>query len=110
MRAALALLFAFTAALARAGAPPAPAADSIADARKDLASIKAPQGQGDTAVAVPLMDMKDLGPGPGGPRLEVPTLESQEKDASLDPTKKKVGTGNWLVDAMEKKSDGSSAS
>ena len=110
MRAAAALLFAFTAVIARAGDPPAPAADSIADAKKDLAEIKVPQAQLDTAATVPLVDMKDLGPGPGGPRLEMPTLLSQEKDASLDPTKKKLGTGNWLVDAMEKKSDGSAAS
>jgi hypothetical protein len=110
MRATAALLFALTAAVVHAGDPPAPAADSIADAKKGLAEIRAPQGQLDTPVAVPLMDMKDLGPGPGGPRIEMPTLESQEKDASLDPMKKKVGTGNWLVDAMEKKSDGSAAS
>jgi hypothetical protein len=49
--------------------------------------------------------MKDVSPGPGGGRVDAPLVLAPDKDPSLDPTKKKDGTGNWLVDAMDKKSD-----
>jgi len=104
MRASVALLLAIAAA-ARAGDPPAPAADSIADAKKDLAIIKAPAGQQESGAVLPTLDMKDVSPGPGGVRPEAPALLVPERDGALDPAKKKEGTGNWLVDAMDKKSD-----
>ena len=103
-RAALLLLFLLAAPLARAGDPPP--ADPIASAKKDFATIKSPSGPSDTgSSALPTLDMKDLGPSPGTrPDAPVPLVDP---DASLDPSKKKAkqGTGNWLVDAMDKKDD-----
>jgi hypothetical protein len=104
------LILAVLAAAARAGDPPAPAADSIADAKKDLASIKSSAGQPDSGAALPALDMRDVNPGPVGAHLDTTPVISPEKDASLDPTRKKEGTGNWLVDAMDKKSDRSPSS
>jgi hypothetical protein len=105
MRVSGTLLIVILAAAARGGDAPAPAGDSIADAKKDLASIKASAGQQESGAALPTLDIKDLTPGPGGGRQELPALLSPEKDPSLDPAKRKEGTGNWLVDAMDKKSD-----
>jgi hypothetical protein len=110
MRASGALLIAMLAAAAWAGDPPAPAGDSIADAKKDLATIKVNVGQQDSGAALPTLDMKDVSPGPAGGRLEVPEARTPDKETSLDPAKKKEGTGNWLVDAMDKKSDRSAGS
>lgn len=90
------------AATARADDSAAAPADSISAAKKDLASIKSPVSPTDTGAALPSMDMKDLGPVPGSIRPEMPFLLNPEKDPSLDPAKKKTGTGNWLVDAMDK--------
>ncbi len=109
MRGSAALLFAMLAAAARAGDPPPPAADSIADAKKDLAAIKA-VGQQETGSALPTLDMKDVSPGPGGIRPEASALMTPDKESLIDPSKKKEGTGNWLVDAMDKKSDRSPGS
>ena len=89
---------------ARAGDPP-PADDSIAAAKKDLASIKAPAGSQDPSAALPALQMKDIGPVPGATAPQMPTLTEQEKEDALDPSKKKHSTGNWLVDAMDKKAD-----
>lgn len=101
MRASGTLLMVLLAAAARAeDAAPAPA-DSIAAAKRDLAAIKSPLSPQETG-ALPLVDMKDLGPMPGGLRPEVSPLPDTERDPSLGPNKKKVGTGNWLVDAMDK--------
>jgi hypothetical protein len=51
-----------------------------------------------------------VSPGPCGARPEAPALMTPDKEAALDPSKKKEGTGNWLVDAMDKKSDRSPGS
>jgi hypothetical protein len=103
MRLSGTLLLALLAASARADDAAAPPADSIADAKKDLAAIKSPVNQADTSAALPTLDMKDVGPLPGAAaRPDLSMLVSQDKDATLDPTKKKTGTGNWLVDAMDK--------
>jgi hypothetical protein len=99
MRASAMLLLALAAAAARADDAAGPPADSIAAAKKDFAAIKAPVSQPDTAV-LPMMDMKDLGPVPGAARPEA--APNPQGDSSLYPAKKKTGTGNWLVDAMEK--------
>jgi hypothetical protein len=106
MRAKGALFFVLAAAAARAGDPPAP--DSIATAKKDFATIKSLGSPADAGSLLPSMDMKDLGPSPGAHIDAPPALP--DPDALLDPTKKKEkeGTGNWLVDAMDKKSDRSS--
>jgi hypothetical protein len=96
----------FLFALAARGADaPASDTDSIAAAKKDLAAIKTPGDPQDATSALPSLDLKDIGPVPG-----LPSLAPAEKDPSLDPAKKKKGTGNWLVDAMEKNSDHSQAS
>jgi hypothetical protein len=110
MRASGTLLLVMLAAAARGGDTPASADDSIANAKKDLETIKAPASQTGPGDALPSLDMKDIGPSPGGARSEAPVVIAPEKEASLDPTKKKEGTGNWLVDAMDKKSDRSQAS
>jgi hypothetical protein len=96
------LLVVLLAATARADDAPAPAADSIASAKKDIAEIKSSLAQPEAAGALPTLDMKDLGPVPGAARPDAAPLLSPEKDPSLDPAKKKAGTGNWLVDAMDK--------
>jgi hypothetical protein len=103
MRARGVLIFLLAATAARAGDPPAP--DSIATAKKDFATIRSLASPTDAASVLPSMDMKDLGPSPGAHIDAPPAL--QDPDALLDPTRKKEkeGTGNWLVDAMDKKSD-----
>jgi hypothetical protein len=101
MRAAGTLLLVLLAATARAEEPANPPPDSIAAAKRDLAAIKSPVGRQD-AGTLPSMDMKDLGPVPGAVQLEPLSVLNPEKDPSLDPSKKKSGTGNWLVDAMDK--------
>lgn len=105
MRLSGALLLAVMAAAARAADSPSQAGDSIATAKKDLASIKAPVGQ-DSGAALPTLDMKDVGTISGAALPELPGAPSREKEASLDPAKKNQGTGNWLVDAMDKRADG----
>ena len=102
MRLSGTLLMVVLAATARADDPAAAPADSIAAAKKDLAAIKSPLSQPDSAAALPSMDIKDLGPVPGSARPEATMLIDPEKDPSLDPAKRKTGTGNWLVDAMDK--------
>ena len=95
------LLLLVLAAGARAQDAAPPAGDSISAAKKDLATIKSPLNQPDAASALPTMDMKDLGPMPGAARPDI-SLLNPERDPTLDPAKKKTGTGNWLVDAMDK--------
>jgi hypothetical protein len=103
MRATAAFLLLLAAPLARAGEPPP--ADPIASAKKDFQSIKSLTGQSDPGTALPTLDMKDLGPSPGS-RPDAPAPLA-DPEAALDPSKKKAkeGTGNWLVDAMDKKDD-----
>jgi hypothetical protein len=110
MRAGAALILFLAAAVARAGDSPtppqdSPPPDSIATAKKELAAIKALSAPTDSASALPTVDMKDIGPAPGAEAREAPATTPAETEASLDPSKKKEGTGNWLVDAMDKKSD-----
>jgi hypothetical protein len=104
MRAPRPALFLFLAACARA-ADPAPApADSIAAAKADLAAIRAPQAQNEATPVMPSLDMKDISVGPS---VQSPDLGAilANPDGELGPDglkKKKEGTGNWLVDAMDK--------
>jgi len=91
-----------------AGEPPEPAPDSIASAKKDLAAVKALSSPADTSVAnLPSVDMKAVSPGPGGDRIDLPAPLPSGDEAAADPSKKaeKGTTGNWLVDAMERKPD-----
>jgi hypothetical protein len=101
MRLSGTLLLLVAAVAARADDAPAPPADSIAAAKKDFAAIKGPASQAD-GTALPAMDMKALGPMPGSAQPDLTPLTSPDRDPSLDPAKKKTGTGNWLVDAMDK--------
>ncbi|HZZ20724.1 MAG TPA: hypothetical protein VFE25_15215 [Opitutaceae bacterium] len=103
MRLAGPLLFVAAMAAARAAEPAAAPQDSISAAKSDLATIKAPQAQSDLSQALPGLDMKDVGSVPGA---TLPTLSSLlNPDDQLGPNglkKKKEGTGNWLIDAMDK--------
>jgi hypothetical protein len=101
MRVVGTLLMVLLAATARADEPAIPAADSIAAAKKDLAQIKSPVSQ-QVEGTIPSLDMKDLGQVPATQRPEFSPALNADKDPSLDPAKKKAGTGNWLVDAMDK--------
>jgi hypothetical protein len=100
MRAAgLVLLLAAAAPVAAADAPP----DSISTAKKDLAAIRSPLAQPDAAPPLPGLDLHDVGGSMPPDRLEIPSLLAP--DAELGPDglkKKKEGTGNWLIDAMDK--------
>ncbi len=105
MRRAGIILTGLLALAARASDEHTGASDSISDAKKDLAALKA-QTPGDPAASLPSIQMKDVGSVPNAPEVRLPALSEQEKADALDPSKKKRGTGNWLVDAMEKKADG----
>jgi hypothetical protein len=97
-----ALLF-LAAVAARAADPAPPAPDAISAAKSDLATIKAPQGQVDLSQGLPALDMKDVGSVPGATLPSATSLLGP--DSELGPNglkKKKEGTGNWLVDAMDK--------
>jgi hypothetical protein len=100
MRAWVAGILLLSAAQARAD--DTPPADSIAGAKKDLAAVKSLSNPTLAAPSLPTLDMKDIGPAPGA-RFEAPSL-IPVPDTTFDPTKKqdKAGTGNWLVDAMDK--------
>jgi hypothetical protein len=100
MRVAATLLLVLLGTTARADDSVPPAVDSIGLAKKDLAEIKSPRGQPDLG-ALPTMDLRELGPVPGGARPEASPL-GPERDPALDALKKKGGSGNWLVDAMDK--------
>src|ERR1700678_1781443 len=91
MRSLGSLLFVIAAVAARAGDPPPARADSIAQAKKDFASIKQPAASQDPGPGLRAADAKD----DGAVRADAPALPS--------PTVGKEGTGNWLVDAMEQK-------
>jgi hypothetical protein len=100
MRASGAILTVLIASSTWAADPPAPAPDSIAAARKDLAAMKSPVSQ-DESSGLPAIDIKDLGPVPGAGHPEASPGAYTQRDPSLDPAKRKAGTGNWLVDAMD---------
>jgi hypothetical protein len=93
------------AAAARAANPTPAPADPIAAAKSDIAAMRAPAAPTDLGVNVPVLEMKDVGTVPGA---ALPFLAAPATDDELGPDglkKKKDGTGNWLVDAMDKKSD-----
>jgi hypothetical protein len=110
MRAAAgAFILVLAAAPIRADNAPAPAADSIAAAKKDFATIKSSSLAPDSTSALPALDMKDMGPTPGAQGITAPAPLASDKETSLDPTKKSKGTGNWLVDAMDKERNSENA-
>ena len=119
MRARATLLLLLAAAAARAGDAPAGTAgtpagggDSIATAKKDFADIKLTTAPIESSPVLPALDMKDLGPSPGAVHLQTPETPGADGQSLLDPSgrKAKEGTGNWLVDAMEKKTDNQQSS
>lgn len=94
------------AASAHCADAPADSQETLAAAKKDLADIKAIASPPDTAGSLPAVDMKGLNPGPGADRMAIkPQMTEEERAALLEPSGKKArtGTGNWLVDAMERK-------
>jgi hypothetical protein len=97
------VLFVAAVAAARA-ADPAPATpDSIAAAKSDLATIKAAQAPADLSQSLPGLDMKDLGAVPGATLPSAASLLNPDDELAPNGLKKKKeGTGNWLVDAMDK--------
>lgn len=100
MRAAgLVLLLAAAAPLAAGDPPP----DSISAAKKDLAAIKSPVAPPDGAANLPGLDLREIsGPLPAD-HLDPARLLPPDADLGPDGLKKrKEGTGNWLVDAMDK--------
>jgi len=105
LRCALSIL---AAAAACAGAPPEAVPDTISSAKKDLAAVKALSNPAETSVAgLPAVDMKAVSPGPGNGSIDMPAPLPSGEDAAVDPTRKaeKGATGNWLVDAMDRKPD-----
>jgi hypothetical protein len=100
MRASGAILVFLLASAAWAADPPVPAPDSIAAAKKDIAALKSPVAPDENS-SLPAVDMKDLGPVPGSVRPDAAPSADATRDPSLDPSKRKAGTGNWLVDAMD---------
>jgi hypothetical protein len=105
MRVSGALFLVVAVAAARAGDPPPQAVDSISQAKRDLASIKSPAPASEPGLGLGGMGAKDDVQASGGLRPEPSALLSESGGSALDPSKKKEGTGNWLVDAMEQKPD-----
>jgi hypothetical protein len=108
MRFGCALPLVLALAVARAGDASEAAPDSISSAKKDLAAVKALGTPAESPVAsLPSVDMKAVGPGPGGVRIDAPAPLPADDEATADPSKRKEkgATGNWLVDAMDKKTD-----
>jgi hypothetical protein len=111
MRPRVPLLLLLLAGAARAADPPPPPADSIATAKADLQEIRSPTGQQEAAPSLPTLDMKDVGPAPGSAPPDLSMFAVPEAELGPDGLKKKKeGTGNWLVDAMDKNSGHSAAS
>jgi hypothetical protein len=91
------------AAVAARAADPTPApVDSIAAAKSDLASIRSPLAQPELNQALPSLDMKDVGTVPGSAMPDLSLLNPDDEKGANGLKKKKEGTGNWLVDAMDK--------
>lgn len=89
-----------------AGDPTPTPADSILEAKKDFPAIKSSGLPAvDAGAAMPGLDLKEIGPVPGGAPAPMPTPPASDGLPALDPSKKKPGTGNWLVDAMEDNDD-----
>ncbi|HEY5229215.1 MAG TPA: hypothetical protein VIJ19_11785, partial [Opitutaceae bacterium] len=85
-------------------ADPAPApADSIATAKSDLAAIRSPLAQPELNQALPSLDMKDVGAVPATATPDFTELLKRDEERGPNGLKaKKEGTGNWLIDAMDK--------
>jgi hypothetical protein len=101
MRSAAAVLLLLAAATVRAEEAPAPAQDPIAAAKKDFAAIRSTAVSPDPSSPLPALDLKDVGGAPAA-ALSAPTPLPSDGETSLDPAKKSKGTGNWLIDAMDK--------
>jgi hypothetical protein len=104
MRAPRPLIFLAVAACARAADPTPAPADSIATAKADLAAIRSPQAQNEATPVMPSLDIKDISVGPSPQSPDLGAILANP-DGELGPDglkKKKEGTGNWLVDAMDK--------
>jgi hypothetical protein len=56
---------------------------------------------------MPGLELREIGPIPGGALAPTPIPPASDGLPDLDPSKKKPGTGNWLVDAMENGDDAS---
>jgi hypothetical protein len=102
MRRAATAVFIAGAALAAADpAPPPPAAaDPVKAAKQGLEDIHASALSPDGAAALPGLSLPEVAPLPSAPAPESPL--PPESGLGPDGLKKKAGTGNWLVDAMEK--------
>lgn len=109
MRALGFLLLAAAAASARASDPPAPASDPIAAAKADFAAIKPQAGAQEPASVLPSINASDDGQGSSGVRAGASGPSYPSARSAPDPSGRKEGTGNWLVDAMEKGPDRSKA-
>ncbi|HXQ79812.1 MAG TPA: hypothetical protein VN775_00780 [Opitutaceae bacterium] len=105
MRVPGALLLVVAIASARAGNPPASAGDSIAAAKKDLASIKAPASTMDPGPGIAGIGLREDAPVAAAGRADAAAALAEAGRPAVDPPRKNAGTGNWLVDAMERRSD-----
>lgn len=100
------LLLAAAVASARASDPPAPASDPISAAKRDFAAIKAQVAPQEPSSGLAAIDARDDGQAtPGAPSPPYPSLRSAPEAPGT-----RGGTGNWLVDAMEKGTDRAQAS
>ncbi len=95
------LLLLASAGCALAGEPTPPPQAAMAEVKQDLESLKAPTAGTDSA-SLPSLDLKDLGPVPSSP---APVAPAPEKEPSVENARKKSGTGNWLVDAMDRRAE-----
>jgi len=101
MRGSGVVLFLASAALL-AAADPTPA-DPEAAAKKDLAAIRSTVAPSDPAAALPSLNLQEVGPLPAAEHPAPSLLLAPEGELGPDGLKKKKeGTGNWLVDAMER--------
>jgi len=108
--AALILLVSATAWAADPAPTPAPL-DSIATAKSDIAEIRSTTNQADAGSAIPKLDMSDVGSVPVATRQDMAALLNPDGELGADGLKKKKeGTGNWLVDAMDKQRESTSPS
>jgi hypothetical protein len=105
MRVLGALLLASAAMAAGAGDPTPAPDDSIQAAKKDFSAIKSSGVPNDSGSIVPNLEMKEIGPIPGGALQPTPVPTPLDGFPALDPAKKRTGTGNWLVDAMSNGDD-----
>jgi hypothetical protein len=108
MRVLVAILFASAAVAACAADPTPTPADSIQAAKKDFSAIKSSGVPAtDSGAGMPSLELKEIGPIPGGALAPTPLPPESDGLPALDPSKKKPGNGNWLVDAMENGGDAS---